>query len=128
MSGRDEAEAGRIWSGRVARGGLVAVQALVSAGRPSRGRRDIGRLGAESAGVFDRGPIRQARGRTSASLRCARDDDGGGQDVEVEVVPTEKGLLIRKRAAAEHPVERVAGILGGQGMDVDAHIEEIRGR
>lgn len=49
------------------------------------------------------------------------------RDVEVEVVPTEKGLLIQKRAAAEHPVDRIAGMLTGD-WDVDEYIEEIRGR
>lgn len=52
--------------------------------------------------------------------------------VEVEINPTEDGLLIRKQAAAMHPVDRVAGILGagalGDGVSVDDYIEEIRGR
>ena len=60
--------------------------------------------------------------------KALRERFGLNHNVEVEVVPTEKGLLIRKRAAAEHPVDRVYGILGGRGMDVDAYIEEIRGR
>ena len=53
-------------------------------------------------------------------------------NVEVEITPTEKGLLIRKRTTAEHPVDRVYGILGGgalgEGVSVDDYIEEIRGR
>ena len=49
------------------------------------------------------------------------------QDVEVEITPTEDGLLIQKRAASKHPVERVSGILDGA-VDVDQYIEEIRGR
>ena len=57
-----------------------------------------------------------------------RDRFGLTHNVEVEVVPTEQGLLIQKRAAAEHPVDRIYGILGGRGMDVDTYIEEIRGR
>ena len=60
--------------------------------------------------------------------KALRDRYGLNRDVEVEVVPTDKGLLIQKRAVAEHPVDRVYGILDGQGMDVDAYIEEIRGR
>ena len=48
------------------------------------------------------------------------------KDVEVEITATENGLLIQKRTMAEHPVERVSGILDG-GIDVDRHIEEIRG-
>ena len=56
-----------------------------------------------------------------------RDRFGMNKDVEVEIMPTEHGLLIQKRAAAAHPVERVSGILSGVG-DVDRYIEEIRGR
>ena len=53
-------------------------------------------------------------------------------NVEVEISPTEEGLIIRKRAAARHPVDRVYGILGkdalGKDVSVDEYIEEIRGR
>ncbi len=48
-------------------------------------------------------------------------------DVEVEITPTEHGLLIQKRTAARHPVERVYAILGS-GASTDDYIEEIRGR
>jgi AbrB family looped-hinge helix DNA binding protein len=51
---------------------------------------------------------------------------------EVDLIPTEQGLIIRKRTAAEHPVDRMSGILGadalGKGVSVDEYIEEIRGR
>ena len=61
-----------------------------------------------------------------------RDRFGMNHNVEVEISPTEKGLLIRKRTTAEHPVDRVYGILGGgalgEGVSVDDYIEEIRGR
>ena len=56
-----------------------------------------------------------------------RDRFGMNKDVEVEITPTEHGLLIQKRAAAQHPVERVSGILD-DAFDVDQYIEEIRGR
>ena len=56
-----------------------------------------------------------------------RDRFGMNKDVEVEITPTEHGLLIQKRSAAQHPVERVSGILDCVG-DVDEYIEEIRGR
>ncbi len=56
-----------------------------------------------------------------------RDRFGMNQDVEVEITPTEHGLLIKKRSAAQHPVEKVSGILDGID-DVDQYIEEIRGR
>ena len=52
--------------------------------------------------------------------------------VEVEITPTDKGLLIRKRVDGQHPVDRVYGILSkdalGKGVSVDDFIEEIRGR
>ena len=53
-------------------------------------------------------------------------------EVEVEISPTEQGLLIRKKTTAEHPVDRVYGILDGdalgEGVSVDDYIEQIRGR
>ena len=52
--------------------------------------------------------------------------------VEIEINPTEDGLLIRKKTSSDHPVDRVYGILGsgalGEGVGVDEYIEEIRGR
>ena len=66
------------------------------------------------------------RGQITIPKRL-RDRFGMNKDVEVEITPTEHGLLIQKRAAAQHPVERVSGILDGVG-DVDQYIEDIRGR
>ena len=61
-----------------------------------------------------------------------RERFGMHHNVEVEVTPTETGLLIRKRTTADHPIDRVYGILGkdalGVGVSVDDYIEEIRGR
>ncbi len=61
-----------------------------------------------------------------------RERFGMNHNVEVEINPTEQGLLIRKRTTVEHPVDRVVGILGkdalGEGISVDDYIEEIRGR
>ncbi len=61
-----------------------------------------------------------------------RERFGMNHNVEIEITPTERGLLIRKRTTAEHPVDRVYGILGkdalGEGVSVDDYIEEIRGR
>lgn len=52
--------------------------------------------------------------------------------VEVEVTAVDEGLLLRKRVVRQHPIDRVAGILGkgalGEGFSVDDYIEEIRGR
>ena len=56
-----------------------------------------------------------------------RDRFGMNQNVEVEMTPTPKGILIHKRTAAEHPVERVYALLG-RGAGTDEFIEEIRGR
>ncbi len=56
-----------------------------------------------------------------------RERFGMYHNVEVEITPTEKGLLIQKRTTAQHPVERVYGILG-RGGSTDEYIEEIRGR
>ena len=57
-----------------------------------------------------------------------RERFGMNHNVEVEITPTEQGLLIRKRTTAEHPVDRVVGILDGVDFDIDDYIEEIRGR
>ena len=48
-------------------------------------------------------------------------------NVEIEITPTDQGLLIRKKTAVEHPVDRVSGILDGS-FDIDEYIEDIRGR
>ena len=66
------------------------------------------------------------RGQITIPKRL-RDRFGMNQDVEVEITPTEDGLLIQKRTASKHPVDRVSGILDGV-VDVDQYIEEIRGR
>ena len=56
-----------------------------------------------------------------------RDRFGMNHNVEVEITPTRSGLLIHKRTAAKHPVERVYAILG-RGGSTDDYLEEIRGR
>ncbi len=64
--------------------------------------------------------------------KSLREQFGMHHNVEVEITPTEKGLLIRKRSNADRPVDRVYGIFGknalGEGVSVDDYIEEIRGR
>ena len=57
-----------------------------------------------------------------------RDRFGMHHNVEVEVSPTDRGLLIQKRTALAHPVDRIVGILDGADFDIDEYIEEIRGR
>ncbi|MDE2945419.1 MAG: AbrB/MazE/SpoVT family DNA-binding domain-containing protein [Gemmatimonadota bacterium] len=59
--------------------------------------------------------------------RELRDRYGLNGNVEVELVPTEEGLLLRKKTVARHPVDRVYGILG-TGGNTDDYIDEIRGR
>ena len=66
------------------------------------------------------------RGQITIPKRL-RDRFGLNKDVEVEITPTERGLLIQKRTTAQHPVERVSGILD-DAFDVDQYVEEIRGR
>ncbi|MCY4372853.1 MAG: AbrB/MazE/SpoVT family DNA-binding domain-containing protein [Spirochaetaceae bacterium] len=56
-----------------------------------------------------------------------RDRFGMNHNVDVEITPSERGLLIHKRTTAEHPVERVYAVLGKRGS-TDDYIEEIRGR
>ena len=56
-----------------------------------------------------------------------RDQFDLNQDAEVEITPTSQGLLIQKQTAAQHPVDRVRGLLDGI-CDVDEYLEEIRGR
>lgn len=65
------------------------------------------------------------RGQITIPKRL-RERFGMSRDVEVEITPTEDGLLIQKRTAAQHPVDRISGILDD--VDVDQYIEEIRGR
>ena len=57
-----------------------------------------------------------------------RERFGMNQNVEVEITPTDQGLLIQKRTAAMHPIDRVSGILDDRDFDIDEYIEEVRGR
>ncbi|MXY36829.1 MAG: AbrB/MazE/SpoVT family DNA-binding domain-containing protein [Dehalococcoidia bacterium] len=71
------------------------------------------------------------RGQITIPKRL-RDRYGMNHNVEVDITPTNDGLLIRKQSASEHPVDRVSGILDkveqpGIPSDVDEYIEEIRG-
>ena len=56
-----------------------------------------------------------------------RDRFGMHHDIEVEIVATEDGLLIRKHTDGVHPVDRIYGLLG-TGGSTDAYMKEIRGR
>lgn len=57
-----------------------------------------------------------------------RDRYGMHHDVEVEMTPTEGGILIRKRPSGEHPVDRIVGIINVPGWSTDEYMAEIRGR
>jgi AbrB family looped-hinge helix DNA binding protein len=47
--------------------------------------------------------------------------------IEVEFVPEENGVLIKKKGLRSNPVEQVYGILKKK-ADTDSYIEAIRGR
>ena len=73
------------------------------------------------------------RGQITIPKRL-RDRFGMRHNVEVEIVPADGGLLIRKRSAAGHPVDGVYAILA-RGRDpgdipdgTDDYLEELRGR
>lgn len=66
------------------------------------------------------------KGQITISKRL-RDRYGLHHGIEVEFIPTEEGLLIRKALKDRHPVECVYGILRGGG-NTDEYIEDIRGR
>lgn len=71
------------------------------------------------------------RGQITIPKRL-RDRFGMRHNVEVEVVPADGGLLIRKRSAADHPVDRVYAILERDAADLpastDNYLKQIRGR
>ena len=73
------------------------------------------------------------RGQITIPKRL-RDRFGMRHNVEVEIVPADGGLLIRKRSAADHPVDKVYAILGREKRTdrpvrgTDEYLEEIRGR
>lgn len=59
--------------------------------------------------------------------KALRDRFGMNHNIEVEITPTPQGLLIHKRTAAEHPVDRIYAVLE-RGGNTDDYLEEIRGR
>ena len=49
-------------------------------------------------------------------------------DVELELILTDEGMLIRKRSSEPDPIDAVYGILGkGDTMSTDEYMSEIRG-
>ena len=71
------------------------------------------------------------RGQITIPKRL-RDQFGMHHNVEVEITPTDDGLLIRK--CSVDPLERVSGVLDSSDFaalgveDIDDYIEAIRGR
>ena len=59
--------------------------------------------------------------------KTLRDEFGMNHNVEVEFVPTEEGLLLKKCISTSHPLERVFGMFESIGS-TDEFIEAIRGR
>ena len=66
------------------------------------------------------------RGQITIPKRL-RNRFGMHHNVEVEITPTKQGLLIQKRTATVHPVDRVYAVLD-RGGNTDDYIEAIRGR
>lgn len=66
------------------------------------------------------------RGQITIPQRL-REKHGLRKGVEVELVSAPQGVLIRKRARGQHPVDRVAGILKRPGS-CGEYIERLRGR
>lgn len=56
-----------------------------------------------------------------------RDRFGLYKNVEIEMVSTKGGVLIKKRSRDKHPVDMAYGILN-RPSDTDPYIEEVRGR
>jgi bifunctional DNA-binding transcriptional regulator/antitoxin component of YhaV-PrlF toxin-antitoxin module len=56
-----------------------------------------------------------------------RERCGLTHDVEVEALETADGILLRKKTRSDDPVSKWRGVLKTP-FDVDAYIEEIRGR
>lgn len=49
------------------------------------------------------------------------------KNIEVDITPTEDGLLIRKRSHGRHPVDKLIGILKNP-SSTDQYLTEIRGK
>jgi len=56
-----------------------------------------------------------------------REQYGISQNTEIDFVPKENGLLIKKKSAGNTPFREVYGILKKKGQ-TDSYIEKIRGR
>jgi len=59
--------------------------------------------------------------------KSLRERFGFHKNVDVVMIPAEKGILIQKRTRQTHPVDQVYGILN-RNSDTDIYIDEIRVR
>lgn len=59
--------------------------------------------------------------------KALRDRYGLYRNVEVNLIASDDGVLIKKQSQSMHPVDKVFGILDKE-IDSDRYIEEIRGR
>ena len=59
--------------------------------------------------------------------KTLRDRFGMNPNVEVEIIPTQDGLLIQKRTTSIHPVDRIYGIVARGGC-TDEYVDGLRGR
>lgn len=66
------------------------------------------------------------RGQITIPKRL-RERFGMHHNVEVAITPVKDGLLIQKKTTAQHPVDRLYGILGDN-RSTDDYLEEIRGK
>ena len=64
------------------------------------------------------------RGQITIPKRL-RDRFGLNHNVKVDITPTDRGILIHRRTAGQHPVDRIYGILGKEG-NTDDYIKKIR--
>lgn len=52
---------------------------------------------------------------------------GLSKDTEVDITPTDEGLMIRKKSSSRHPVDELIGILK-RPSSTDEYLGDIRGR
>jgi AbrB family looped-hinge helix DNA binding protein len=56
-----------------------------------------------------------------------RDRYGLHKDIEVDFIPEEEGVLLKKHSKKDHPVRALFGVLRHP-SSTDSYMEEIRGR
>jgi AbrB family looped-hinge helix DNA binding protein len=66
------------------------------------------------------------RGQITIPKRL-RDRFGLSSNVEVELTPTQDGILIHKQTQRDHPIDKLRGILK-RPSSTDSYIDQIRSR